>query len=107
MESARSVSVTVRMFVYVLAGGIVVAGLLGGLLVLLRGKTNTSIAVAYYILGSLIVLAGSFPTGGIAVLRSRTTQRRPTGATGYALPSMLLGAVLIGLGALVDVYKPF
>jgi hypothetical protein len=99
--------VTVRTFVYVVAGGIVAAGLLGGLLVLLRGKTNASIALGYYILGSVIVLAGSFPSGGIAGLRARTTQRRPTGATGYALPSMLLGAVLIGVGTLVDVYKPF
>lgn len=106
MEHARNFSVSVRLFVSVVAGAIAAGGLLGGLLVLLRGKTNTSIALGYYILGSVIVLAGSFPSGGIAGLRSRTTQRRPTGATGYALPSMLLGAVLIGVGTLVDVYKP-
>src|SRR5438477_9782911 len=98
MEPARSASVTARVFVFVVAGALVVAGLLGGLLVLLRGRANTSVALGYHILGSIIVLAGSFPSGGIAGLRSRTTQRRPTGATGYALPSMLLGAALIGVG---------
>jgi len=107
METTRSAAVNARMFVLVALGSIVVAGLFGGLLALLRGRTNTSIALGYYILGSIVVLAGSFPGGGVAGLRTRTTQRRPTGATGYALPSLLLGAVLIGVGMLVDVYKPF
>ncbi len=107
MEPNRSVALTVRTFALVVAGAIIAAGLLGALLVALRGRTNTSIALGYYILGSIIVLAGSFPSGGIAGLRTRTTQRRPMGSSGYALPSMLLGAVLIGVGTLVDVYKPF
>ena len=100
-------SITARTLVLVVAGAVVAAGLVGVLLALLRGRTNGSIALGYYIVGSLIVIAGGFPSGGIAGMRTRTTQRRPTGASGYALPSMLLGAVLIGVGTLVDVYKPF
>jgi hypothetical protein len=107
VEPVRRASVAARTLVLAVGGSIVLAGLLGGLFVLLRGKTNTSLALGYYILGSVIVLAGSFPSGGIAGMRTRTTERRPTGATGYALPSMLLGAALIGVGTLVDVYKPF
>jgi hypothetical protein len=107
VESTRNPSVTARTVVLVTAGAIVIAGLLGALIALLRGHANPSIAVGYYIVGSLLVIAGGFPSGGIAGMRTRTTQRRPTGASGYALPSMLLGALLIGVGALVDVYKPF
>jgi hypothetical protein len=107
MEEVRSAAVTARTFVLVAGAAIVVSGLFGGLLALLRGRTNSSIALGYYILGSIIVLAGSFPSGGIAGLRTKTTQRRPTGASSYALPSLALGVVLIGVGTLVDVYKPF
>src|SRR5712691_79131 len=106
-QPARDIGVTARTFVLVAAASIVVSGLLGGLLALLRGRTNTSIALGYYILGSIVVIAGAFPSGGVAGMRTRTTQRRPTGATGYALPSLLLGVVLIGVGTLVDVYHPF
>lgn len=107
MELTRRATVNARFFLLVTVGAIVASGLFGGLIALLRGKTNASVALGYYILGSVVVIAGSFPGGGIAGMRSRTTQRRPTGATGYAVPSLLLGAVLIGVGTLVDVYKPF
>ena len=103
----RVAGVTARLFALVTLGAIVVAGLLGGLFALVRGQTNTSIALAYYILGSIVVIAGFLPGGGAAGLRARTDQRRPIGASGYALPSLLLGAVLVGVGVLVDAYHPF
>jgi hypothetical protein len=106
-QPQRATGVTARLFLAVVAGAIVVAGLLGGVFALVRGQTNTSIALAYYILGSLVVIAGFLPGGGVAGLRGRTEQRRPLGASGYALPSLLLGAVLVGVGVLVDVYHPF
>jgi hypothetical protein len=107
VETTRRVAVSARFFLVVAVGSILAAGLFGGLLALVRGRANPSIALGYYILGSVVVIAGSVPSGGIAGVRTRTTQRRPTGATGYALPSLLLGVVLIGVGTLVDVYKPF
>jgi hypothetical protein len=106
-QPQRATGVTARLFLAVVAGAILAAGLLGGLFALVRGQTNTSIALAYYILGSLVVIAGFLPGGGIAGLRTRTEQRRPLGASGYALPSLLLGAVLVAVGVLVDVYHPF
>ena len=106
-QPQRAAGVTARLFVLVAAAAIVVAGLLGGLFALVRGQTNTSIALAYYILGCVVVIAGFLPGGGAAGLRARTEQRRPTGASGYALPSLLLGAVLVGVGVLVDWYHPF
>jgi MFS superfamily sulfate permease-like transporter len=107
VEQSRAVGVTPRLFLLVVAGAVLAAGLLGGLFALVRGQTNSSIALAYYILGSIVVIAGFLPGGGAAGLRARTEQRRPTGASGYALPSLLLGAVLVGVGVLVDVYHPF
>jgi hypothetical protein len=35
------------------------------------------------------------------------TRRRPTGGGAFAGPSMLLGALLIGVGVLVDFTHPF
>ena len=107
MEQSRAAGVTPRLFLLVVAGAVLAAGLLGGLFALVRGQTNSSIALAYYILGSIVVIAGFLPGGGAAGLRARTEQRRPTGASGYALPSLLLGAVLVGVGVLVDWYHPF
>jgi len=99
--------VPLRIFVAAAAGSILAVGLLGALFALFGHKANTSIAVAYYVIGALVVIAGGFPTGGLSFIRMRTTRRQPAGSSGYALPSMLLGALLIGAGALVDLYKPF
>jgi hypothetical protein len=49
---------------------------------------------------------GSFPTGGFSLLRGRT-RRRPTGGGAMAAESMLLGALLLGIGVLLDVTHPF
>jgi hypothetical protein len=106
-QPQRVTAVGARLFLAVVAGAIVAAGLLGGVFALARGKTNTSIALAYYIVGCVVVIAGFLPGGGVAGMRTRTEQRRPMGASGYALPSLLLGAVLVGVGMLVDVYHPF
>jgi hypothetical protein len=62
-----------------------------------------TIAVAYYIVGCLLFLIGTFPTGGFSLLRGTMTQRRPTGFRGE--PIFLFGIVLIVLGAIADVYS--
>jgi hypothetical protein len=106
-EPQATRGVTIRIFFAAAAGSIVAVGLFGAVFALFGHKANTSIAVAYYIIGAILVIAGGFPTGGLSFIRMRMTQRQPTGSSGYALPSMLLGAVLIGAGVLVDLYKPF
>jgi hypothetical protein len=63
---------------------------------------SATIAVAYYIVGCLLFLIGTFPTGGFSLLRGTMTQRRPTGVRGE--PFFLFGIVLIGLGVIVDIY---
>lgn len=95
------------MFLAAAAGSILAVGLFGAIFALFGHKANTSIAVAYYIIGAILVIAGGFPTGGLSIIRMRVTRRAPTGSGSYALPSMLLGALLIGVGVLVDLYKPF
>jgi hypothetical protein len=67
-------------------------------------SVSTTIAVAYYIVGCLLFLIGTFPTGGFSLIRGTITQRRPTGFRGE--PFFLFGIVLIGLGVIADVY-PF
>jgi hypothetical protein len=54
----------------------------------------------------VVFLVGSFPTGGFSLLRGRT-RRRPTGGAPFAVPSMLLGVILIGIGVAFDLFKPF
>jgi hypothetical protein len=88
-------------------GSVLVVGLVGALVALLRGRGySTSIALAYYLVGALVFLVGSFPTGGFSLLRG-SSRRRPTGGGPYAHPSMLLGLLLIGVGAAVDITHPF
>jgi hypothetical protein len=64
---------------------------------------SATIAVAYYIVGCLLFLIGTFPTGGFSLLRGTLTQRRPTGVRGG--PIFLFGIVLIGLGVIADIYS--
>jgi hypothetical protein len=64
---------------------------------------SATIAVAYYIVGCLLFLIGTFPTGGFSLFRGTVTQRRPTGFRGE--PYFLFGIVLIGLGVIADVYS--
>jgi hypothetical protein len=62
---------------------------------------SATIAVAYYIVGTLLFLIGTFPTGGFSLLRGTMTQRRPTGFRGE--PIFLFGIVLFALGIIFDV----
>ncbi len=94
-------------FIASAAGAIVVTGLIGALIAWLRGKNvDPSMALAYYFVGSIVFLVGSFPSGGFSLVRGRS-QRRPIGGGAFAAPSMLLGALLIGVGVAVDITHPF
>jgi len=94
-------------FLASVAGSILVVGAIGAAVAWGRGRGyNSSIALAYYFVGGLVFLVGSFPTGGFSLLRGRS-QRRPTGGGPFAVPSMLLGGTLLGIGVAVDVLRPF
>jgi len=98
---------TPAIFVGGTLASIVVVGLVGALVAWIRGRgTDTSIALAYYFVGGIVFLVGSFPTGGFSLTRGRT-RRRPTGGGTFAGPSMLLGTLLIGVGVIVDFTHPF
>ena len=98
---------TPAIFVLGTLGSVVVVGLVGALIALIRGRgADTSMALAYYFVGAIVLLVGSFPTGGFSLARGRS-RRRPTGGGAFAAPSMILGAVLIGVGVLIDVTHPF
>ena len=66
-------------------------------------RVSATIAVAYYIVGTLLFLIGTFPTGGFSLLRGTVTQRRPTGFRGE--PIFIFGVVLIALGVIADIYS--
>ena len=88
-------------------GSILLVGLIGAAVAWIRGRgINSSVALAYYFVGGIVFLVGSFPSGGFSLARGRT-RRRPTGGGAFAGPSMLLGALLIGVGVLVDFTHPF
>ncbi len=94
-------------FLIVVAGSIVLVGVLGIVIAALRGhRYSPSVANAYYFTGCIVFLAGSFPSGGFSVFRGRS-RRRPMGGGAFAIPAMLLGVMLIGIGALVDIVHPF
>jgi hypothetical protein len=90
------------------AAAIVLAvGVLGAIVAWIRGSdASSAMAIAYYFVGALVFLVGSFPTGGFSLLRGRT-QRKPTGGGAMAAQAMLLGAFLLGVGVLLDVTNPF
>jgi hypothetical protein len=99
--------ITPMIFAAGAVASIVAVGLIGAVIAWARGRgINSSIALAYYFVGSIVFLAGSFPTGGFSLLRGRT-RRRPTGGGPFALPSMMLGGILIGIGIAVDITQPF
>jgi hypothetical protein len=91
----------------VVAGAVLLVGLIGAVAAWIHGgNVSWSMAIAYYFVGGVIFLVGSFPTGGFSLLRGRT-RRRPTGGGAMAAESMLLGALLLGVGVLLDVTRPF
>jgi hypothetical protein len=90
-----------------IAGAVLFVGLLGAIVAWARGSdVSSAMAIAYYLVGGVIFLVGSFPTGGFSLLRGKT-RRRPTGGGAMAAQSMLLGALLLGAGVLLDVARPF
>jgi len=93
-----------------LALGIVAAavalGLLGAIIAWATGHgVSGTMAAVYYIVGSLLFIVGMFPTGGYSMVRGTITRRRPMGARQE--PVFLLGIVIVGLGVLVDLTRPF
>jgi hypothetical protein len=108
MENREDTSgLTPAIFAAGAVASIVVVGLVGAIVAWARGRgVNSSIALAYYFVGCIVFLVGSFPTGGFSLARGRT-RRRPMGGGAFAAPSMLLGVVLIGVGVAVDLTKPF
>lgn len=106
-EELKGEGLTPFIFVAGMLGSIVAVGLIGAVIAWARGRgINSSIALSYYFVGSVVFLVGSFPSGGYSLMRGRT-RRRPTGGGAFAVPSMLLGAILIGIGVTFDIVQPF
>jgi hypothetical protein len=66
---------------------------------------STGLAAGYYIVGSILFLLGMFPSGGFSLVRGTLSRRRPTGSRQE--PVFLLGLVLIALGVVADLTRPF
>ena len=66
---------------------------------------SSTMAAAYYIVGSILFLIGMFPSGGFSLVRGTMTRRQPMGSRQE--PVFLLGLVLIALGVVADVARPF
>ena len=81
-------------------------GALGAIVGWATGHTvSGGMAGAYYVIGCALFLVGMFPSGGFSMIRGTITRRRPTGARQE--PTFLVGLVLIGIGILIDVTRPF
>ena len=84
------------------AGFAVTIGLLATIIALISGRNvSSTIALAYYVVGSVLFLIGAFPTGGFSVITGKKTRRRPMGSRQE--PVFLSGLVLIALGVLADI----
>jgi hypothetical protein len=93
-------------FALATAGAAVAVGLVGALVALGTGHDAAGgIAGAYYLVGAALFVVGMFPTGGYSMIRGTRTRRKPTGARQE--PIFLIGIVLIGLGVVFDLTKPF
>lgn len=87
-------------------GAAVAVGLLGaGIAWAAHRSVSAGVSAAYYIVGCGLFLVGMFPTGGFSTFRGRMTRRRPTGSRQE--PIFLLGIVLVALGVVADVVRPF
>jgi hypothetical protein len=96
----------IRRSVIVAAGvafGLAALGLIIGLVS--DRDLAATIAVVYYLVGCVMFLIGMFPTGGFSLTRGTMTQRRPIGSR--LEPILLLGLLLVGLGVVLDVTRPF
>jgi hypothetical protein len=84
----------------------VAVGALGAIVGLATGHSASGgMAGAYYVIGCLVFLIGMFPSGGYSMLRGTITRRRPTGARQE--PIFIVGLVLIAVGVVVDLTRPF
>ena len=96
----------VRRMVIGAVGAAVGVGLLGaGIAWAAHRSVSTGVSSAYYIVGCGLFLMGMFPTGGFSTFRGRMTRRRPTGSRQE--PIFLLGILLVALGVVADVARPF
>jgi hypothetical protein len=87
-------------------GAAVVVGALGAVVSKASGHSVAGgMAGAYYVIGCLLFLIGMFPSGGYSMIRGTITRRRPTGARQE--PIFIVGLVLIALGVVVDLTRPF
>jgi hypothetical protein len=81
-----------------LAAGV---GLIATVIAIASGRNiSSTIAIAYYLVGSVLFLIGAFPTGGYSFIRGKVTPRRPMGSRQE--PLFLSGVVLIALGVIAD-----
>jgi hypothetical protein len=88
-------------------GAVVVVGAVGAVIALATGRNvSYGSAIAYYIVGCILVLIALVPTGGYSLLRGTMTQRRPTGARQEPV-LLIIGVLLFALGFLLDVTRPF
>ena len=88
------------------AAAAVALGLLGAFIAWASGREiSSTMAATYYIVGCVLFLVGTFPTGGFSLMRGTVTRRSPLGARQD--PVYLAGILLIGVGVLIDVYRPF
>jgi hypothetical protein len=84
----------------------VAVGVLGALIAWGTGHDIAGgMAGAYYLVGAALFLIGMFPTGGFSMIRGTITRRKPTGARQEA--QFLMGLVLIAVGVLFDLTRPF
>jgi membrane associated rhomboid family serine protease len=85
---------------------IVVVGLIGAVIGWATGHDIAgAMAGAYYLIGAALFLIGMFPTGGFSMIRGTITRRKPTGARQEA--QFLMGVVLVAVGVLFDLTRPF
>jgi hypothetical protein len=84
----------------------VAVGAVGALVAAATGHgVSSGMAGAYYLVGTLLFLIGMFPTGGFSMIRGTITRRKPTGSRQE--PVFVIGLVLIALGVVADVTRPF
>jgi hypothetical protein len=87
-------------------GAAVGVSALGAIVAAASGREiSGGMAGALYLVGTALFLIGLFPTGGFSVIRGTITRRKPTGSRQE--PFFLIGLVLIAVGVVVDITRPF
>jgi hypothetical protein len=88
------------------AAASVALGLLGALVAWTTGReVSSTMAAVFYIVGCILFLIGTIPSGGFSLMRGTVTRRSPMGARQD--PIYLAGILLIGVGVVIDVFRPF